>query len=303
MLDWLVQIPGQTFLVYFIVFSTVVIVTAWKINQKDGTQNKPLPSLTQLDTITIAALRGGWTQVLRTIIFSIYEKKMIDIKETKRWGGFFGTTIEIKSIKSTKVPSTSLEQEIHEYLFVASDPKALFQDTVLKEKIERHIAPSIRELQTSKIMKTDEDIKRTRTIAFVSIALLLLFGGTKLILGFSRGKPISFLVLLLIVSIHNLLKIMSLSNPATTLGKLYLKKMEQKFKWIKGSLTDKKSVEGIDPAFAVALFGASVLGSSAAYTSYNHAFSKSGMSGACGGGCGGGGGGGGCGGGCGGCGG
>lgn len=137
-------------------------------------------------------------------------------------------------------------------------------------------------------------------------AFLLLFGGTKLLLGLSRGKPVFFLVIAMVISILFLKKY--LTPTQTALGKKFIAASAQRFEWLKRS-QDSSLLTDDNVLYGVALFGVTAfLGSSLApalhnliyLDRYSDASFGSGGGGGDGGGGSGGGGGGGCGG-CGGC--
>lgn len=88
LLNFIIKIPGPFFLIIFSVFSIITILFAYFLNRKDGTEKLPLPPPEKLDIFSIAVLTGDWMHVLRTAVFSLYEKKIINIKKEKRLGGY-----------------------------------------------------------------------------------------------------------------------------------------------------------------------------------------------------------------------
>jgi len=58
------------------VFATIAICWLW-VNA-DGSTKYLLPDLTRLDSIAIAALRGGRELVIRTAVFRLWDRKFID---------------------------------------------------------------------------------------------------------------------------------------------------------------------------------------------------------------------------------
>jgi len=299
MLDWLIIIPGPLFLLLYFMVATSAIIFAYILN-KDGTENLPLPDVTQYDYMPIAVIKGEWKQVLRTAIFSLYQKKIIGIVEKS---GLFGTKIEIKRLKSNHVPANPIEEIFYECLEKPMNSKKIYKSNELRDKIIKAIDPIKRELVQDRILKREEDIKKSWVVFYVTLIPVFVLGFTKLVLGITRGKPIVFLFIFIIIFVVVLSFVVYPREKKTKLGIKYLKEMEKYFKWVKDALSKNKNPEGIDPAFGVALFGITIIGATSSYGAYRHAFQKAGDSyttGGCGGGAGCGGGGG-CGGGCGGC--
>jgi uncharacterized protein (TIGR04222 family) len=59
------------------VLATIAICWLWA--NADGSTKYPLPELTRLDSIAIAALRGGRALVIQTAVFRLWDRKLIDI--------------------------------------------------------------------------------------------------------------------------------------------------------------------------------------------------------------------------------
>lgn len=304
--EMLVQIPGQTFLLYFAVIAVVCIILGWLWANDDGSTAYQLPELTRFDPVAIATLRGGVNSVIRTAVFSLWNKKLVEFKEEEK-----DTTIKaVNSYEGTKLGT--IEKEIYDFVRTSASTRVLFEDNDLKEKIEMHLRPVKAELENLHLVRTAEDRVRTWKAAITMSFIIIATGGTKLYLGITHGRPVGLLILSLIVSVIALYVVLNPGAIPTRLGRRYLEELEGHFDWLKESIKDTRSPEGIDPSLAIAIFGIGILGASTMYDPFNKAFpaDKAG-SGGCGGGCGGyyggdtGGGGGcsggGCGGGCGGC--
>jgi uncharacterized protein (TIGR04222 family) len=322
MIEEFVQIPGPTFLLLFAGLALATIAICWLWANADGSTKYPLPELTRLDSIAIAALRGGRALVIQTAVFRLWDRKLIDIS-----GEGSNAEITIQG-QSQQKPSGAVESEIYQFVQSPKKPGDIFRDAELRERIKEHLEPIQKELEQLHLARAKSDRMRVWMITALAYFILLSVGGNKLLLGIARGRPVIFLVLLLIASAIAVFIILKPTAIPTSLGRRYLKEMEQHFGWVKesverythdssGQVQVEKSVpEGIDPSLAVAIFGVGALAGYSIYQPYRDVFSpeKQGGStwlggiwyGGCGGwggGCGGGGcGGGGCGGGgCGGC--
>jgi uncharacterized protein (TIGR04222 family) len=144
------------------------------------------------------------------------------------------------------------------------------------------------------------------------MAMPLLLGIPKVVVGLSRGKPVAFLVIACVATLIAALVFLFARSRLTSSGKAMLDKLRAKHSSVEELAgDDAATLEPTELALAIGLFGAAMLATgplSAAYAMLPQKGNRSGGGGGCSGGCGGGGcggggcGGGGCGGGgCGGC--
>ena len=326
MIEMLLQIPGPTFLLYFIGLSIICIVLGRLWVNADGSTQYPLPELTRFDSVTIAALRGSWTSVIRTAVFSLWSRDLIEIKGE-------GRDTEIKSVLALGKTSGPIEEEIFQFLQYTRKPHDLFigekryvsklefnekddfeiiKETSLLSRIRQHLENIYSELEQLYLIRSGSDRSRAWMITMLMFFVIGSVGGAKLYLGITHNRPAGFLAVLLIISLIVLLVILKPWSILTKLGRNYIKALEEHFLWLKESVKLERIPEGIDPAFYIAIFGVGILAGTSLYGLFGKAFPSSKarggfFGGGCGcffvGGCGGGGcGGGGCGGGgCGGC--
>ncbi len=298
MIEMLIRIPGPTFLGYFICLSFVCILLGRLWVNADGSTQYPLPELTRFDPLSVAALRGSWASVIRTAIFSLWNRKLVEIKITKHW--WKRDEIKIIRMPKRKEVLSPIEEEIYRLLLTPSEPSDLLQDTGFRERIQGHLEPINRQLKELHLVRSASDRFRAWIATLVMARVIGAVGGTKLYLGITRGRPVLFLIILLIVSLIVLFGVLKPQAIFTKLGRHYLKELQEHFGWVKESLEAGSAPEGIDPTLAIAIFGVGILAGASRYSPFSEAFSSSKYG--WGGGCGGGGcGGGGCGGGCGGC--
>jgi len=99
--------------------------------------------------------------------------------------------------------------------------------------------------------------KRYWNASLFSLILLLFFGGTKFFLGVSRDKPVSFLFVLLLLSVIAVFYYIKPYNiKYSALGKKFINASSQRFSWLKEG--DKNSVMVDDNLlYGIALFGMS----------------------------------------------
>ena len=293
-IEFLAQIPGKDFLLIFValVITTIIICHLWI--KADGSRQYPLPELTSFDSIGVALLSGGVYSVIQTTVFRLWDRKLIDIN-----GEGSNATLEVKK-QSQQNPSGAVETEVYQFLQSPKKPKDIFKDASLQNRIKMHVEPIQRELEQLHLSRTESGRKRAWGITAIAFLVIFGVGGTKYHLGKTFGYPSDFLFGLLLGSVIVLLFTtfaFGYLDITTSLGRRYLKEMNEHFGWLKDSIDEGNVPEGIDPSLAVALGGIGVLAGSALYQPYSEVFSPEKSTGGSGGGCGGGGGGGGCGGG------
>jgi uncharacterized protein (TIGR04222 family) len=77
--DWLIDIPGPTFLVYYSMYVFMVIIIAAYVSYFDRTGKQEEPGISELEKYHIAALRGGTKEVIVTAAFSLWHKGLINL--------------------------------------------------------------------------------------------------------------------------------------------------------------------------------------------------------------------------------
>ena len=262
-------------ILYFIVLP-LICIACWHWGNADGTKKYPLPELTRFDAAGIAYLRGDWTTVIRTAVFSLWRRNLVEIEFTKHW--WKKDEILIESVHSQKKVLSPIEKEIYQSLAAPRQTSDLFQDTGLRSRIEQHLAPIFKEFEQLHLIRTDADHTRAWTAAIV-MAIAIAIGA----IGFMiRIVPIPFVLLLIGVPFW----VLKPKAPHTQLGRRYLKALEENFGWVQQSLKRGITPEGIDPAFSIAVFGIGALAGVSAYSHFTQAFrapKSSGFGGGCGG--------------------
>ena len=138
MIEFLTHIPVSLFVLYFGIFTAICIIIGKLWINADGSNQFPTPDPTRFDPITIAALRGGWKSVIRTAIFSLWNRDLIRI-------GMDATITQGKHIAQS-VPEQGenlegIEQDIYQFLQTRKGIRELFQDTHLENPIRKRIEP------------------------------------------------------------------------------------------------------------------------------------------------------------------
>jgi uncharacterized protein (TIGR04222 family) len=157
MIEFITNIPGPTFLIYFSTLAVGCILVAKFWANTDGSSEYPLAVHTELDPVAINVLRGEST---------------------------------------TGIPSQHLEQ--------------IYQ-----------------ELGRLHLIRSGNDRFRVWVVALIMAVVIGGVGGTKLYFGITHGRPVLFLVLLLILSFNLLFRVLRPWEPTSQLGCRYLQVFEE----------------------------------------------------------------------------
>src|SRR3972149_1387006 len=116
MIEIVRQIPGPLFLLLFAVLAAIGVYLARLWSDRDGSTDYPLPDPDRFGPLAIAALRGGRNAVIRTAVFSLWKRGLIDIKKVEvKESSRNGEDIEIMALPSDKKPDGPIEREIYQF--------------------------------------------------------------------------------------------------------------------------------------------------------------------------------------------
>jgi uncharacterized protein (TIGR04222 family) len=318
MIEFLQSIPGPQFLLVFPLLVSACLVIAKFLVREEQHQAYSLPEPGRFSPVEIAALRGGWKLVLKTVIFSLLQRNIIRIVPDRRErGGAFTRTVFflgkrardkylIKKVKGSAAPANHVETVVCKYLRASRRPAELFNNSILRSFVESYCASIRGEFEQLHLLKSSGERRSVWIVTLTILFVMYSVGGTKCALGFINGRPTVFLVLMLAAALPAVFAVMKPADTLTATGRAYVKRLEEHFGWLKEEMQKQEKPE-IDPAYAFAVFGVAAVAGTLLYVPFSEAF-PSRQSGGCsggscsggscsGGGCGGGGcGGGGCGG-------
>ncbi|WP_417908665.1 TIGR04222 domain-containing membrane protein [Candidatus Electronema sp. PJ] len=306
MINFLVRIPGPVFLLYFLIFSIVCIILARLVlKQLEGADKLTLPPVSHFKPSAYAYLRGGLPEVIRTAMFSLWQKRVVVLSGN-------GSDAVVQCSNFSEPLPDPVEATVYAFLKAKPQgltPPALLNDTSLLNKIEQKLRSTQDELRRLHLLRTKEEHLRAWAITWMTITVIGGVGGTKLYLGLTRARPVVFLVIFLVVALIALLSVLKPWNTVSSLGKWYLAQAASHFQGAMKKLHKEKIADGVEPAYLIAVYGTAVLSGIAAYSIFQGAFTPPSSGGCSGGssdsssgdsggssGCGGGGGCGGCGG-------
>jgi len=259
------EIPGPVFLLVYAVVVVFGVLIARKWIDADGTGDRPMPDFAQYDPISIALLKGGINEVIRTAVFMLVEKKLVEVKTPP-------DKPVLKAVAGIHAEMLPVEREIHNALQKGIEkPSDLFNSDDLIGRLEAQLKTVSDGLKRAQVLRNDEQKQQAARKKWIVVILVLVFGCTKLFLGIAYGRPIIFLAIELVVAAVLLLVLIKIS-PLSTMGRQFLIGLKRHFTWIKDELAQGKEPAGIDPAVAVALFGVGALVGFGAYQPFANAF-------------------------------
>ena len=79
MIEFLRAIPGPVFLLVYACLGAACILTGKVLMAADNSRGAPMPDLTRFDPITISVLKGGWKEAVKTAVFDLLNKGLVEI--------------------------------------------------------------------------------------------------------------------------------------------------------------------------------------------------------------------------------
>lgn len=310
MTEFLPSMSGPVFLVLYLILFLVCLIVGRILTRFDGSKGYPMPEPTHFSPREVAAFAGGAAEVLRTILFSLTERKILVIKGE-------GETTRIKRYKKKKSesPDDPMDALVVEAVKTPQTPRDLFSNQALMDGIESNLTTFYGECEKLRLHLRGEDRLWHWIVTLTTMAVVGGVGGLRLVHGINNDKPLGLLVLFMVLYVV-MLRYFLRPRPRTKsyLGRQYLARLYDHFDWLKDEMVAGKPPEGFDPALPLALYGPGVFAGITSYALFSAAFTPeafsglssahhSGTGGGCGVGCGSGdtGDGGGCGSGCSGC--
>lgn len=291
--DW----HGPDFLFFFLLLLIVGFgVALWWRRRLRLPEAEGIPPLPPLDGYATAYLNGGKVLAVNTAITNLVRQGAMLVDERKRM---------IKSLVPRPEFSHKLEQAVYQAA-QSSDGTTILMVRTAAKSVLLDIANGLRK---KGLLVGDKDSLKARFYPFLIVLGLLVIGGTKILIGLDRNRPVGFLVALWVIALVAGLVSVSIRPWRSRKGDAVLALLKTHFTGPRRLSGRLSGMSGAEFALVVGLFGMTALEGTPLYGMHLALRPPSGNSGgcgsSCGGGCGGGGGdggGGGCGGsGCGGC--
>lgn len=250
MLPALMAIQGSDFIIYFLVAAILSSLLLWGANRiSDSSRNYEAPFPTKLHPYTLALLRGGEKAVLETALFSLHQRGVLNFNTSAS-----GITLLAVNPEAS-LPEHPIDREI--YYFAPQALPEFFKNPKFAAVLKPSIARLVHELEQYHLYRVPQSyLTWVRLIPWTVFVIgLLKFG-----LGISQDKPVAFLLIALILFFIILKKLVP--SKLSLLGKDYLDALPTRFAWIRHKLDTPAQLRGIDPAFAIAALGVTVLAGS-----------------------------------------
>lgn len=304
-IEFLRNIQGKDFLVYYAILTVIVIITVKLIlvNMEKKEDNENVRVETNPLTIMLLGNHSNIEyKIVEQQIFKLWKKGYIDIEQEK-YGPTFRQVVN-SDIKRFSEFDIAIWNKIAEPQTIRS----IRDDETVKLEIKKIIEEGNAKIDKEILYKNPKFYRLQRIIRESVFVLLISIGFTKFMLGLTYQKPVLFLIILLVLAVILYYGINYISELKKSTQK-ELKKIEEKYY----NHQKNENISEDDYTMMLCLFGTSslsahpetvVFGAAIAASYATSSASSTGCSGCSGGGasCGGGGcGGGGCGGGCGGC--
>lgn len=296
----LATMDGPYFLMlYGVVISFTLIILAIVKSQMDKSDKMNLPPIpAQIDPYEIAYLRGGTNEIARSVIFSLMQKGLIEIKtEGKK------SEIVRANPQTDRSDSNQIEKIALNWIVLRRESKDVFDSTYgLVPQLESYGKNYQARLERAQML-TDENIRRSfAPMKWAAFLIIFGLGAYKLFVAVANGNfNVIFLVIFAAIGLV-IAKYISKLPRLTKLGKTYLERLQMVFENLKNqpqnlNLQSGQTVNspqaafaGVDPLLlSVGIFGSAVLAGTA-FDTYNQAFARQqqpqNASGGCGGGCG-----------------
>jgi uncharacterized protein (TIGR04222 family) len=249
MSEWLAQIPGPQFLIFYLVLCVICTAVCWLFTCY---RNFPLPDLNNVDPLTFAVLRGNWQAAIDITVVRLMERGIIGIKEIRN--------IKALYIMKAETELSELEKVIYNYL---SQPKSLlgFAGQEIKAEIIKCLRPVYRDLEKQHLWKTSEELHFGKVVAFILLLGLELFAALKVELALMYNKQLGFLIVIMMLLPLAVFLVLRPFKARTRFGNSYIKKITAHFNWLAVRFTLPSAANAVehDYTLGVAIFGVSIL--------------------------------------------
>ena len=262
MLQALIAIHGSDFIVYFLIAAILSSLLLWGVNRMgDSSRNYEAPFPTKLHPYTLALLRGGEKAVLETALFSLHQRGILNFNTTAN-----GIT-QLEVNPEVSLPEHPIDREI--YYFAPQALPQFFQNPKFASVLKPCIQRLVHELEQYHLYRMPHPPWQwVRLIPWTVFTLGLI----KLGFGISQDKPVAFLVIALIIFFIAIKQLKP--TQLSLLGKEFLEALPTRFGWIRHKLDTPAQLRGIDPAFAIAALGVTVLAGSVMFDAFQQQFAS-----------------------------
>ncbi len=306
------NMPGVWFLVFYSITICMVAIAFWVYKPGlDWTAKLPLPLVSQNpDPFEIAYLRGGENEFVRTVVFSLVQKKFVEITTDGKIH-----YIKIAPTQPNWTTLSEMERNVLKWCQVTHETREVFSPYGLVATLNTYSLQYEAKFVQNNFLTPQDVVTKTRLLATLAGLAVAFLGGYKIIAALMNGRTnVIFAIILTVIGFLILYKLGKVKR-ISALGQKYVERVQEAFDnlRVKVRLENPDELQSYNSGapflLTVGVFGVGALAGTP-FNEYEQAFNRSSSassSGSCGSGCGsagcssGGDGGGSCGGGCGGC--
>lgn len=190
MIDFLRNIPGPAFLIFYGLYVLATIVLVRILYRREGKTDSFVPDPLDLSPLELAFLNKGLKGSIQLTVFSLVQQGKISMKKK-------GRDIYYQKDKKAK-GENELEKAILGVIDGETPLKTIYGREAMRSYREA-IKPLDEKLQRYGFLYSSSDKASRRRIVIYGYLILLFPGILKLIMGINFDKPVGFLITMLIV--------------------------------------------------------------------------------------------------------
>ncbi len=254
-MDWLVHNPviamdGPTFLLVYVLVAIVVIWASYiLVNERDTTGLREPPQIpATFDPYQIAYLRGGKNAVIRTVLYALYQRGLVEVIPGK-W--LKGSQLVARHVGRGET-LTGLEDRVLGSIRSPVEPSKLFESG-LGSGVELLCEPFRKRLESTQLFRSDAARNSALVIPIAASAILVSFSLYRILATINAmpgRKSFNFLLVLTVVSVAlvGFLAGRAARAQISALGRTYLARMQAAYRGA-----------NMSPVQMVGLFGIGIL--------------------------------------------
>jgi len=252
MIERLIQIPGEQFLVIYLIYCAAILLIYYSLKKRIlsfviATDYRKL-ELSGLETL-ILTQGTKFKNIIVTIFMSLVERKFVHIEVGK------AIAIELKPNDEL----SEIENKILQYFKTSNTPQSILKDAEFKNQFEKLIASKIEKFEAIGLCISKEHQIKLIKIFCILFFIMLTPGLMKLHYGLLFEKPVEYLTLLLVFATIAFIfaypreKLTSIANDFISVHRF-------KYYWAKQLRKNRFAFPPeADPLMAAGLFGAGFL--------------------------------------------
>jgi uncharacterized protein (TIGR04222 family) len=245
----LLDLPGPQFLVFYIVLMIVAAIVARWIKRQLVSPPWSSAQQVNVDAYEAAYLRGGANEAVNTGIAVLVQKQLLKVSKT---------ALTIKTTAPLPAGAHWFERAI--YQAVNSPSGCTINETRRAPLIAAHTAQLAERLKQWELIPADSRWFKARLLSTLVMLAVVALGVMKVNVGLSRHRPVSFLVVLVIIAGFITLSIFKSRPTRTRLGDQALKQLQDESAALQMTArTQPDRLNSPDVALAIGLFGVSAL--------------------------------------------